>query len=238
MISIKTILKLLLMCTLVMIFPATKAEGKGNELLIEVKQDKVLFQTVNLAPGRSISEVLTIQNRGDFDFDYNSSSNLKKGEKLFNELLLKVHDSNGELLFDGRLSDFNELGDRKLKSNFEEDLKILVSLPSHIGNEFQGESCEFELTFYAKQNIRDPDQNGENQDPVSPGDNNGSPQRPIGDETLTNNPSKAQVLPQTATNLFNNLFAGILIFLLGVGILFFNKNNLILMRNFKNRIIK
>jgi LPXTG-motif cell wall-anchored protein len=233
MISIKTILKLLLMCTLVLIFPANKAEGKGNELLIEVKQDKVFFQTVNLAPGRSISEVLTIQNRGEFDFDYNSSSKLKKGEKLFNELLLKVHDSNGELLFDGRLSDFNELGDRKLKSNFEEDLKILVSLPSHIGNEFQGESCEFELTFYAKQNSRDPDQDDENQDPVSPGDNNGTPQRPIGDETLTNNPSKAQVLPQTATNLFNNLFAGILILLLGAGILLFNKNNLILKRNFK-----
>ncbi|WHY35141.1 LPXTG cell wall anchor domain-containing protein [Cytobacillus firmus] len=238
MISIKTILKLLLMCTLVIIFPATKAEGKGNELSIEVKQDKVLFHSVSLAPGRSTSEILTIQNRGDFDFNYNSSSKLKKGEKLFNELLLKVQDSKGELLFDGRLTDFKELGNRKLKSNYEEDLKIFVSLPSHIGNEFQGESCEFELTFYAKQNSRDPNQDDESQDPVSPGDDNGSPQSPIGDETLTNNPSKAQVLPQTATNVFNNLFAGVLILLLGAGILLFNKNNLILKRNFKNRIIK
>ncbi|MEH7572492.1 LPXTG cell wall anchor domain-containing protein, partial [Cytobacillus firmus] len=71
--------------------------------------------------------------------------------------------------------------------------------------------------------ITDPDQptNPSNPDPSDPEDDGGDPilpQRPIPAEELDNPPVDGQILPSTATNLYNNLLLGILLVISGGGL--------------------
>jgi LPXTG-motif cell wall-anchored protein len=234
-IKIKTLkfsfILLFIVCLFIPSYQTFAADGEG---LIEIKPDRILFNTTKLAPGRSIEQVLTIQNTKEISFVYDSKAKFVNGYRpLFNELALSIWDSS-KLVFDGKLSEFNGLGNRRLDSHYAEDLKFRISMPSHLGNEFQGKKSMFEITFIIKENIENPDQ-GQGADPA-PGDGEGStptspelneevikPQRPISEDGLAEEPLKGQILPSTATSLYNLLTLGLLLMSLGIAVLLYRR---------------
>jgi LPXTG-motif cell wall-anchored protein len=225
--TVKLSFILLSMCYLFITFSSYHAQAAGGEIIIEIKPDRILFNTEKLAPGRSVEEVLTIQNREKMDFTYDSKAHFLKGSKtLFNELQLSIWDSK-KIVFEGKLSDFIGMGERKLDALHAEDLKFKVSMPTHLGNDFQGESCEFEITFSMKENIVNSD-SGQNPDgeeepdpsPSIPDKDFVKPQRPIAEDDLVKGPLKGQILPSTATNVYTMLLVGFLLILLGGAVLF------------------
>jgi hypothetical protein len=48
------------------------------------------------------------------------------------------------------MKDFKRLEPRQLKENTQEELTFKVSVPTYVGNDFQGLACEVEITFNAQ----------------------------------------------------------------------------------------
>jgi len=129
------------------------AETTAREIDIMTTPEKVLFDVSNLKPGDWATRTLTIKNGGTQNFNYLFSAKLNSGSKdLYSELLLTITDENGEL-YKGKLSDFNKLGARSLKSGSKEDLTFTIEFPASLGNEFQNLNCEVEFIIYAEGNI-------------------------------------------------------------------------------------
>lgn len=126
-------------------YSSGQALAASNPVDISISPDSLLFDITNMKPGDWAERTLTIQNRGETHFNYNTKAEFKGGsEKLYNEFLLEVMDSSGPL-FEGKLSNFTQLEPRYLKSFHEEDLKFTIRFPYELGNEFQG--LQFEVVF-------------------------------------------------------------------------------------------
>ncbi|MEH7526720.1 LPXTG cell wall anchor domain-containing protein [Bacillus sp. JJ1503] len=237
---------------------------------IETKPNNYLFDVKNMSPGDWATRTLTIQNRGESDFTYNSESYYKAGSrKLYNEFLLKVWDSKG-LLFEGKLKDFDGFKPRHLPSKNEEDLKFEVTFPYELGNEFQGLAFNFELRFVMENSGQSPNPNPDpdpnpnsNQDSnsttdpdpihdnVAPptssetesdqeNDQNNNIENPAAEEDtampipLRSIPieeldapiEKGQILPSTATNMYNYLLIGVILMTAGGGFLLYQKRRI------------
>ncbi|WP_252183553.1 LPXTG cell wall anchor domain-containing protein [Rossellomorea vietnamensis] len=118
------------------------------EVDIATTPTKVLFDVDNMKPGDWADRTIKISNNGKQGFTYTMSSHLKSGsKKLYNELIMKVSDSKGEL-YSGKISDFSGLDSRELAKSATEDLIFTVEFPTHLGNEFQGLTTEVEFKFY------------------------------------------------------------------------------------------
>ena len=121
-----------------------------KEIDIATSPHKIFFNLSNLKPGDHITKILTVHNNGKQDFNYLFSNNFVTGsEKFYNELLLKVSDSN-KVLYEGKLKDFHKLDARGLKNGTEEELVFAVEIPFELGNEFQGVGCEFQFKLYVE----------------------------------------------------------------------------------------
>lgn len=222
--TVKVSFILLLTLCFLLSMPSLSTQAAGDEMSIVLKPDRILFNTGKLAPGRSIEEVITIQNREEKAFTYDGSVNFTEGSKiLFDELTVVIWDSEA-LIFKGRLSEFKGFGERKLKSLHGEDLKIQVGMPSHLGNEFQGKRCEFEITFSIQEDIVKPDPAPDQDDigspPVSSApDQAVKPQHPISGNGTDYKPLNGQILPNTGTNYYQLLLVGGLFVLMGIATL-------------------
>jgi LPXTG-motif cell wall-anchored protein len=121
-----------------------------KEIDIATSPHKIFFNLSNLKPGDRITKILTVYNNGKQDFSYLFSNNFVTGsEKFYNELLLKVSDSD-RVLYQGKLKDFHKLDARGLKNGTEEELVFAVEIPFELGNEFQGVGCEFQFKLYVE----------------------------------------------------------------------------------------
>ncbi|MEC1721283.1 LPXTG cell wall anchor domain-containing protein [Schinkia azotoformans] len=130
-----------------LMMPSTLQAESTSQIDIGTKTNGYLFDLSNLKPGDRAYRILTIQNRGQRDFSYNTTAKFQGGdEKLYNEFLLKVSDANGTL-HEGYLKDFRGLTPRFLKSINEEDLMFELEFPYELGNEFQGLGFEVEFRF-------------------------------------------------------------------------------------------
>jgi len=243
----------------ILIRPQILQAEDTKQLDIATKLDGYLFNLSNLKPGDQASRILTIQNRGERDFTYKTTAVFKGGdEKLYNEFLVRVSDSNG-IIHEGKLKEFKSLAPRFLKSMNEEDLLFELEFPYELGNEFQGLGFEVEFTFIVEgydppppggggdggdsdnpgnpknpdnpinttkepdpddpdepENLEDPTNNPiEPQDPYKI-----NPQHSIDPEKLNSPPVDGQILPSTATNIYNYGFTGLGLIAVG-GILFF-----------------
>ncbi|WP_170289689.1 LPXTG cell wall anchor domain-containing protein [Cytobacillus depressus] len=224
--------------------------AEKKEFDIEVLPDSYAFNISKMVPGDWATRVLTIQNRGEHNFTYNTKAKFLNGsKKLYNEFLLKVWDANG-ILYEGKLHEFERLQPRRLQSKSQEDLKFEVKFPYELGNEYQGLGFEFELKFIVEGNTPtpgpDPDPNPDpnpkpdpdpkpnpdpdpkpdpvpnpnpdptpNPNPENPQEEPLKPIRPIPNEELNSPPMKGQILPSTATNMYNNLLIGIIFIITG-----------------------
>jgi LPXTG-motif cell wall-anchored protein len=218
---------------MIIVFSMSQRVSASDELIdIEASPDKVLFSIDNLKPGDWAERKLIIQNRGTNDFTYNTEAIFKKGsKKLYDEFLLKVNDSN-QSLYNGKLKDFSGLNPRFLRTLNQEDLLFTVEFPSELGNEYQGLAFEVEFRFIAEEQINgNPDPDPDPETPPSDDNENIEPERPIGEDDLESDPVDGQVLPSTATNMYNFVFLGFILLLLGIGLHFyqlrqkFNKDN-------------
>ncbi|GAM15442.1 TasA family protein [Mesobacillus selenatarsenatis] len=143
-----------------LILPATSnAVSNENDTVNQVTQKeidiatsphKIFFNLSNLKPGDRITKILTVHNNGKQDFNYLFSNNFVTGsEKFYNELLLKVSDSN-KVLYEGKLKDFHKLDARGLKNGTQEKLVFTVDIPFELGNDFQGLGAEFQFKLYVE----------------------------------------------------------------------------------------
>ncbi|SHF89592.1 hypothetical protein [Ornithinibacillus halophilus] len=186
------------------------ADGTGENSSNEGREDfnlnispgDVLFNITNMKPGDWAPRSITIQNTGREDFSYQMTLTNNGSDKLFNEFILEINDSEGEL-YNGRLAEFSSLPVRHLAASSEEVLDVTVRMPEHLGNEYQGLDSQFTLTFTAS---------GENNDKKEEKDVTGN----IG--STGDSDSSGSPLPDTATNIFNILLIGGI--LLTIGILF------------------
>lgn len=145
---------------LTLILPATtNAVSNENDAVNQVTQKeidiatsphKIFFNLSNLKPGDRITKILTVHNNGKQDFNYLFSNNFVTGsEKFYNELLLTVSDDDN-VLYEGKLKDFQKLGVRSLKNGTQEKLVFTVDIPFELGNDFQGLGSEFQFKLYVE----------------------------------------------------------------------------------------
>jgi hypothetical protein len=141
---------ILWMCLPVKVFSAVNNE----EIDMSIDAQKVLFDISNSKPGDSFERVLTVQNNQNESFDYNADSNFTEGSKDFYEqLLLKVEDVNGTVLYEGLLSEFSKFASRPLAGGEKEELFFTIKVPEELGNEFQGVFADFQIKLYAEGTI-------------------------------------------------------------------------------------
>lgn len=213
-------LAVFLMLIFLLITPLNTSANINSKFSIDTHQaDRYLFNLTNMKPGDWVTRNLTIQNRESRSFTYNTKAVFTNGsEKLYNEFQLKIWDSNG-LLFNDKLYKFHGLKPRNLQAGNQEDLKFEVEFPYELGNEFQNLGFDFELRFIIEGVNPDPGPNP-GEDSTDDGNEPILPQRPIPAEGLDDPPVDGQILPSTATNLYNNLLIGLLLFISGGGGLF------------------
>ncbi|WP_042355374.1 TasA family protein [Bacillus rubiinfantis] len=161
------------------------ANAETQEIDIATSPEKVLFELSNLKPGDWAERSLTINNNGKEDFNYVASSQFRDGSKKFFNELLLTISAEDKVIFDGKLKDFNKLESRVLTQNGSEKLDFKIVIPEHLGNDFQGLGCEVQFKFYAEGLTGG----------VLPGDGNN--------------------LPETGTNMFNLIVAGVAFILVG-----------------------
>ena len=134
------------------IFPTTRsyADEITKEINIETRPQKVFFEITNSKPGDTYTKVLTVSNNGSQNLNYLLSSRFLTGsEEFYNELLFKITDTT-EVLYSGKLKDFNKLNPRSLKRKESEKLTLSISIPSELGNKYQGLETEFQFKFYVE----------------------------------------------------------------------------------------
>ncbi|MBP1948180.1 LPXTG cell wall anchor domain-containing protein [Virgibacillus litoralis] len=177
---------------LVLIFPINSYASKGNanervEIDLATSPSSILFNLNNMKPGDYAVKKLNVSNDGNQGFEYKYTNKFIDGsEKLYDELLLTVKDESS-VLFDGMLKDFNTLEQRNLSNGDSEVIRFKILMPYKLGNEFQGLSSKFEFTFSMTS---------------------------ISEETITS--GAGQVLPDTATSMYNFLLIGAIVLLSGV----------------------
>ncbi|WAA10005.1 cell wall protein [Fervidibacillus albus] len=146
---------LLLCCMFLCVDKVASAETTGDstdpkEIDIETNPETIFFNLKNLKPGDWAVQEVKIKNAGKNDFEYFVSSKKKAGStKLYNALELTIK-GESEILFQGKMSEFNGLEKRRLKSGQSEIMELTVLFPMELGNDYQGLSTEVEFQFYAE----------------------------------------------------------------------------------------
>ncbi len=215
---------LLLIVFLFLLLGDKQISAEENEIDINKDPHGYLFQVENLKPGDWMPREITIKNDGKQDFKYIAKiGNSKSVKGLFEELDLMIQ-KDTKLLYEGKLKDFQGIAPRELSKDSEETLFFQVSMPSELGNEFQGSSAEVEIIFLAEGGEQTEQ---ENENPIPGGSNH------PGDEGSNNNsliardvsvtPEMVKKLPNTATNYFNLILIGGLLIVAG-GIFLLVKN--------------
>ncbi len=196
---------------IVLVFPDNKVYSETNDTEVEeidiaISPSGALFEIDNMKPGDWAPRSLFIQNNGQEDFEYQMTIENQGSEKLFNELVLELSDGTN-LLYNGKLAEFEQLSDRKLTSSSEEELDITVRFPEHLGNEFQGLDTTFSLSFTAE-GAETAASNDHDEATVA--------------GAIGSDGGGGSILPVTATNVYKFLLIGVL--LVGSGALVFILN--------------
>lgn len=165
----------------------------SQEIDIVTTPERVLFNVSNMKPGDRATRTLTISNSGKQVFSYLSSADKKTGSDELYKALLLTVSDANGEVYKGSLGDFEKFEPRTLASQGSEELVFLVEFPAHLGNEYQGLECEVEFKFYVEGTLGG----------VLPVD--------------------GLKLPNTTTNTFNFIAAGIVI--IAGGLIFYRYQN-------------
>ncbi|OIK11410.1 LPXTG cell wall anchor domain-containing protein [Bacillus sp. MUM 13] len=206
------------------IYPSV-SEASEQEIDIETNPDQFLFKVGNLKPGDWMPREITIRNAGKRDFNYYSFVEKKHSEKeLFVNLTLSVQDKNNHFLYKGKLADFKGFPPRFLKSGRSETLQYTVKMPEELGNEFQGSAAAALFKFYAQEPdsaVTPPSGNAGGTSPDHHGSMPGQQQNM--DTKHADHNQTGEKLPDTATDTYNILLAGVFLTLSGGTLLILQK---------------
>ncbi|MCG5104016.1 hypothetical protein [Oceanobacillus alkalisoli] len=179
-----------------------------KEVSIERYPDEVLFQLENMKPGDAAYRTLAIKNIHNQDITYTMELHNAGDPTLYDALLLRVMYLD-EVIFYGKLKDYEGIVERPLKSHTEETIEFGLEFPQELGNEYQGLNAAFHLEFTAKAIIEESvgaaTLKGEGKPQFSNGKGVGFP------------------LPRTATHLFTYLLIGLFLLFIGGIIGYSNK---------------
>lgn len=188
--------------------------AKDKDIEIKTTSHGYYFEVGNLKPGDWMPRDITILNQGKQDFRYTAQIGKKKSVKgLFEELDLLVK-KNSDILFEGKLKDFEAFTPRKLAKGSSEQLFFQVSMPYNLGNAFQDSSAEVEIIFLAEA-LTDPSDPPGDGEPSDESNDEGAKPGDSKDNIVINPEMTKNLLPNTATNTYNLLLIGGL--LLGTG---------------------
>ncbi|KOP71068.1 LPXTG cell wall anchor domain-containing protein [Cytobacillus solani] len=209
-----------------MLVGETSARAANKEIDIHTKMNPsgYFFEVGNLKPGDWMPRDIVISNAGTQDFKYMAILGKKKSVKgLLKELDLIVK-KNEEVLYDGKMDQFTGFTPRNLAKSESETLFFQVTMPNDLGNAFQSSGAEVEILFVAEAlgDTGGGDPGGENpgEEPVV--ENSG--EEPDDEVIETNNPTgtiivspeiRENLLPKTATNTYNSLLIGSVLFVAG-----------------------
>lgn len=136
-----------------------ETDNNVSELDIGISPKDSLFNAENLKPGDWIPRTITVQNKGQKEFEYTASiQNNGKSVKLYNAFMLEVRDESGKELYNGKLAEFSQFSPRELESESTEQLEFTIKFPEESGNEYQGLEAGFILTFVAEGEGNDSDE--------------------------------------------------------------------------------
>jgi hypothetical protein len=131
-------------------FEGTQATGSYYYINIATNPANGFIKASNMAPGDKVTSVLEVQNKGNVDFKYTISARRTDGaQELYDIMLLKVFNSEGEQLYEGG---FNGLQDFPLGSiaHFDKtNLTVTAEFPIQAGNEYQRKSTTVAFDFRA-----------------------------------------------------------------------------------------
>ncbi|SDR10514.1 LPXTG cell wall anchor domain-containing protein [Virgibacillus salinus] len=182
----------LLTIVLILIFPINSYASEGNvneieEIDLATSPSSIFFNLNNMKPGDYAIKNLTVSNDGNQGIQYKFTNTFIDGsKKLYDEFHLTVKDESS-VLFDGMLKDFTTLEQRNLTDGDSEVIRFKILMPYKLGNEFQGLGSKFEFTFSMTN---------------------------ISEETISS--GVGQLLPDTATSMYNFLLIGAIVLLSGV----------------------
>lgn len=184
-----------LITSIVIIVPYanTVASAEVQKIDLVTTPEKVLFDVTNMKPGDYATRTLKISNSGAEDFNYLFTADKKSGSDKLYEALHIIVSDRNGELYNGTLGEFKKLDSRALASQASEELIFTVEFPTHLGNEYQGLGCEVEFKFYVEGTM--------------------------GGVLPVDGPK----LPNTATNTFNFIAAGIVI--IAGGLIFYRYQN-------------
>lgn len=97
-----------------------------------------LFEVSDLKPGDWAKRDITVENKGNRDFEYTMTAQFESGDEMFYQALSFKLEHAGVALFDGKLSEFTGLGKRHLPVSDTEDFTLTIDFPYEYGNEYQG----------------------------------------------------------------------------------------------------
>ncbi|XXM72876.1 TasA family protein [Lysinibacillus sphaericus] len=175
-------------------FQAEDNNKEQKDIDISVSPSPVLFNLTNVKPGDSMSRKITVENKGDQDFQYLFTNTFLGGsEKFYNELLLVISKGK-ESLVEGKVKDFKKMDLRTLESSSSETFEITVEIPYELGNEFQGLSTKFQFNFLVE-----------------------------GSEAAISPVGEGGVLPDTGTDYYLYLIIGSVLFIAGICLYIFTR---------------
>lgn len=172
------------------LLPHSAGAEVDDEVVIDRYPQEELFKVENTKPGDHAYRSLLIQNNNNLDIFYTMQLRNDGDLKLFNELLLQITVLD-EIIFDGKLKDFDGFMDRPLDTQSEETIGFNLKFPEELGNDFQGLRADFVLVFNARA--------AESSGLVTPLSTEG----------------KGGMLPRTATNILSYLLIGGLLLTIG-----------------------
>lgn len=183
-------------------FTTISVFAEKSHLKFSISPSDSLFEIQNMKPGDWAPRTLVVKNSDGKDLHYAMQLENTGDQKLFNELLMEIKVDNLEV-YEGKLSEFTALPARKLEAGNEESLDVTLRFPEHLGNEFQGLEAAFILKFIAQGK-------GSSSVQVTTKGQIGS-----GDS-----PSNLAKLPNTGTQMFNMLFIGVVLVIVGLTLMF------------------
>ncbi|RSK26413.1 LPXTG cell wall anchor domain-containing protein [Bacillus sp. HMF5848] len=125
---------------IVFLNPIGNTEAIESEPVIDIETAPTnrLFDIKNIKPGDWAIRTLTIENKGNRNFEYNMRVEKESGSDLFYDTLLLEVSDDSSLLYKGKLSGFQGFKSRELAMFTSEDLTFRVDFPFESGNEYQG----------------------------------------------------------------------------------------------------
>jgi LPXTG-motif cell wall-anchored protein len=177
-------------------FRNSLASQSLEEIDILTTPKTILFNVKDFKPGDRVERTLKIKNNGKDDFKYLASSKLISGSEKLYTQLLLTITGDGKEIFSGKLSDFKKLEPRFLKSNQDEELVFKVEFPKELGNDFQGLNSKVQFKFYVEGTL--------------------------GGTIPVDGPK----LPETGTDMFNFMFAGAVLLIIGLALEIYRRKKL------------